>query len=300
MELRVVKSGAVMFDALHACGLGVLVATAADAEVKLVDQGLTYKLRCSGRVPAAGLGLLDSVLRLPGSEETQDWAQPSIEVSNLDGLLAALFTTPGIRVVSAADLLLKQRFRPEAFADGLKKLNRALARWRKYASKVSKDSSQGWLWGVLQDYDAACPVVPLAARKRTRGDLSALMTLDPAFSYSTRRPISDGLVGQRSNCALTNARWAVLLALVGGARFLRAQRVAGKLVNLYVPLPASAKICSETVLPLLHSAKHPSDQAIALNWLRLWRASRSSRMTWSGLAYQVMPVSYTHLTLPTN
>jgi hypothetical protein len=88
------------------------------------------------------------------------------------------------------------------------------------------------------------------------------MTLEPAFSYSTCRPVSDGLITHRTNVALQGTSYATLLALVGAARFLRAQRVEGKLVNFYVPLPAHAILDSESSLPLLRSVGCASDQAI--------------------------------------
>ena len=44
MELRVVKTGAEMFDALHAYGLGILTASASQTPVELSDEGISYKV----------------------------------------------------------------------------------------------------------------------------------------------------------------------------------------------------------------------------------------------------------------
>jgi hypothetical protein len=45
---HVVKVGAEMLDALHAYGLGILIASATDSPVELNDKGIVYELGSHG------------------------------------------------------------------------------------------------------------------------------------------------------------------------------------------------------------------------------------------------------------
>jgi chorismate-pyruvate lyase len=291
VEWCVAKIGAEMFDALHAYGFGILLASASQAPVRLKDEGVVYTLHSRIRTPPqATVDLLDEVLVLPKLDDIPVAARSHtpvpLAVANLDGLLAARFTTPGIRPVSVHDLLDKQRLNPSALADGLTKVNTARAQWKKYAARKSRRSS-GWLLDLLQDYGVAHPKIPLpvdAADTR----LSVLMTIDPSFSYSTRRPISDGLITDKHNVAISGPRYAALLTFIGAARFLRAQRVAGHRVNFYVPLATSITLDAETALPILYPVEHASDHAVGLRWLTHWRMARASKTRWKSLAYQVL------------
>jgi hypothetical protein len=291
MEWRVAKTGAEMFDALHAYGLGILVACAGQSPVELKDEVLSYKLQTVGdRLDHATKDLLDGALTLPSAtnfqEDSKNDTKNDMAVANLDGLLAALFTTPGVRVVSTTDLRYKQRVHPTVTEAALKKVNSAMKRWERYVQKVSRDS-QSWLHNALQDYDAFNPVTPIVGRQR-KGDLAILMTLDPSFSYSTRSSNSDGVITDRTNTTLRETRYAALIAFVGAARFLRAQRVRGSLVNFYVPLPSLLELHPDTALPLLSTMDHPPNQALALQWLIYQSTAQSLNTKWVGLAYQVM------------
>jgi hypothetical protein len=52
-----------------------------------------------------------------------------------------------------------------------------------------------------------------------------------------------------------------------GPRFLRAQRLAGALVNCYVPIARDLSIAADTSLPLLLSTDGSPDQALLRRWL---------------------------------
>ena len=66
MEWRVIKLGAQMFDALHAYGLGVVVASSTNEQVVVQDGGCFYRLSCSsGAVPPVPIDLLDEIFLLP-------------------------------------------------------------------------------------------------------------------------------------------------------------------------------------------------------------------------------------------
>jgi hypothetical protein len=241
-------------------------------------------------LPCAATNILTEVLALPTTDDIQaaerHRTQVPVTVANLDGLLAALFTTPGARLVSVTDLLDKHRLSSSAITDGLAKVGAAIARWGKYAERESHLAAN-WLSDLVQDYDVAQPRIPSPVQSSKR-DVSVLMTIDPFFGYSTRRPVSDGLITDKTNVALQGTRYAALLALIGAARFLRAQRVAGNLVNFYVPLADSTVLYPETALPLLYRMEHTPDHAIALEWLACWRIAQSSSTCWNGLAYQVI------------
>jgi hypothetical protein len=289
MEWCVVKTGAEMFDALHAYGLGILVACAAQSLVELTDEGLSYKVKTPvSRFDRVTEDILDSALALPSLTSLQEekGTENSIATANLDGLLALLFTTPGVRVLSTTDLRYRQQGRPATAEAALKKVKSALKRWRKYAQRESRDS-ESWFHDALRDYDAVNPLAPVVGNKRDK-DLTILMTIDPSFSLSPCRPISDGFITAKTNVALREARYASLLAVIGAARFLRAQRVGGSLVSFYVPLPASLRLHPDTALPLLPTTGYPSDQAVALQWLVCQSTAQAFDTAWEGLAYQVM------------
>ena len=75
--------------------------------------------------------------------------------------------------------------------------------------------------------------------------------IDPSFSYSLRRPTSDGELTHKSNLTVRGTRFAPVLTYLGASRFLRAQRVTGSLVNVYVPLPSNLILTRKIAFPPL-------------------------------------------------
>jgi hypothetical protein len=111
MEWSVVKIGMEQFDILHAYGLAILLATACGEPVELRAMACHYRLSCSIlHLPQVNCRtLLERVLPLP-AEEVVRASEPRAQeqrlpVTVLDGLFAALFTFPGVRVLSVSDLL---------------------------------------------------------------------------------------------------------------------------------------------------------------------------------------------------
>src|SRR6266404_2249500 len=109
MEWSIVKIGSIQFDILHAYGLGILLAAATGQTVVLRDAGCSYRLLCPVlELPRVNCDtLLQSVLPLPSEEAMRAIDDPrageqSLPVTVLDGLLTALFTTPGPRVLSVS------------------------------------------------------------------------------------------------------------------------------------------------------------------------------------------------------
>src|SRR6266566_3522400 len=136
MEWRVVKIGIAQFDILHAYGLGILLATACGEPVELWETACHYILSSPvKRLPRISCNeLLGKVLPLAGEEDLQAYAHGALEqylpVTVLDGLLAALFTTPGLRVPSVSELLKKQHLDTKAMQKGLHKVANCINRWK--------------------------------------------------------------------------------------------------------------------------------------------------------------------------
>lgn len=308
MQWRVIKIGAEMFDMLHAAGLAILLAKATGEPVELVDQGYCYDLSTPvARVPQASVELLDELLVLPQPDKklpetikhppeqknTVAEKPPDLPLANFDGLLTTLFTSPGGHFLSVADVLQKQQSDQAAPAQAIGKVTKAFQSWKDATFQVWKreqKSTQSWFERLLLDYDPQNPAMPLPANAGAH-DLSLVMTLDPTFSYSVHRPRSDGLVTQKTNLTIHGTRFAVLLALVGAARLLRAQRLSHGMVNCYVPLAAHSCFHAETALPPLPFKSSSPEQALLLQWLAYARAQQQAEkehVLWKGLAYQTI------------
>lgn len=291
MEWTVTKVGAEMFDALHAYGLGIALTHASNAPVELKDAGPGYELVSSSTDtwPKDSEAILGEILTLPTTTQLQagknNLADAPVSLTALDGWLAALFTVPGVRLVSVFDLFDKQKLRPAVVEAALAKVKTAVSTRKRFVERTS-GQSVGWLMAALQDYDSLCPQLPYPDRKRS-GDLGILMTLDPSFSYSTCRARSDGLIMDKTNMTIRGTRYATLFAFIGASRFLRAQRVANNLVNFYVPLIDSATLDPETTLPILHTTRLASERAMIYCWLAA-SVAHGSAMRLRGLAYQVL------------
>jgi hypothetical protein len=303
MECRVVKTGAQLFDLLHAYGLGLLLAHACGLPVEVSDTGCTYTLTCSAAAaPAGSPAILDELLTLPtpGEVEAARLPEAGLPVANLDGLLTVLFTTLGsVRALSVADLARKRRRDDSAAERAIAKAQAALARWKGLASKESRAGAVNWLERILQDYTPGAPAIPVpASATNTRRDLSLVLMMDPAFSYSTRRPRSDGLVSQKTQVTIRGTTFAVLLASIGAARFLRAQRVGGDLVNCYVPQTEWITIERDTRLPLLAPVEVEAHQALLVQWLTCATSVPGVRAQWKGLAYHTIQTQGTRAAIP--
>lgn len=291
MEWTVMKVGADMFDALHAYGLAMTLTYASGTPVELKDVGLGYRLMSSSTDtwPKDNQAILSDILTLPTPTQLQaeenTLAAAPVWLTTLDGWLAALFTVPGVRLVSVFDLFDKQKARPAVVEAALAKVKTAVSTWKRFVERTSGHSA-GWLMVALQDYDPLCPRLPYPDRKRS-GDLGILMTLDPSFSYSTCRARSDGLITDKTNLAIRGPRYAALFALIGASRFLRAQRVANNLVNFYVPLIDSAILGPETTMPSLYATRLASERAMIYRWLAS-SVAHGPNLRLNGLAYQVM------------
>jgi hypothetical protein len=303
MEWIVVKTGATQFDLLHAMGLGLVIATACRIPVRLEDKGVVYTLECSlSDLPAIPLEvLIDQTLELPSAEEvgkvTVRSDQVSTAIANLDGVLALLFTTPGVRAVSVQDAISKTRTRTQPgsrqaiasnateliIEDCISKASKAVKKWKK-SIEPKANKPQVLLLDLLEDYQNSPPGIPAFKKKSGAKDFTVTMTIESSYSYSTRQPLSDGLVGQKDSLAASGTRYAGLLAALGAAKFLRASRLANDLVVLFVPAIEKLKIELDSSLPILLNTDYNPAQAVVVQGL----ASLSSKEEWVGLSYQIL------------
>lgn len=286
MHWIVIKTGADMFDALHACGLALLIANGSDAETRITNCGTHYLVYCpSVTIAHTASDLLDRVLAVPEQIQLEAKAnQKDVPFSNLDGLLAALFTVPGIRAVSIADTLLKMKANELAGEKARIKVRGVIKVWHQFIERNNKQSAD-WLLDVLEDYRPDAPKIPVITLKKN-GLLSLTMPLDPAFSLSSNRWVSDGKVFDRCNVSIDRCRYGVLLAYIGAARFLRAQRVSGSFVNFYVPIPGEVTVTESSSMPCLYTMESPPHQAYLYHWLKLGLEGNQ----WKALAYQTLQI----------
>lgn len=291
MEWIVRKIGLEMLDALHAYGAAIAVASAFDSLIEVRNEGSVYRLSgLTGRLSEFTVAdFLARVLALPVIEQLEGdkkkLPKDDLTLTNFDGLLAASFTTPGVRFVSLLDLVNSRQLLTRGPA-ALKKVNRLITRLETFVERTSKGSTT-WFESALDDYTAESPVLPVIDRKRSSHDLTISLTLDPSVGFSTYRAISDGRVADKTNLTLRCPRLAVLFVIIGATRFLRAQRVGDRSVNLYVPIADSLVIRPGTALPILDSTSVSPTQAVLYQWLS-HSITASSGTVWYGLAYQTL------------
>lgn len=291
MDWVVIKAGAPIFDTLHALGVAVTVAHATQRPVEVSDQGMVSRIKCAiPEFPNVEIKISD-ILPLPtlaqvSALDPNASGKPSLPIANLDGLLATLFTVPGIRAIAVGDLPADHSQRSLKFDKCLKKVTKALSGWQRFIGQNSSDSGD-WLQEALNAYQLPSPAIP-CIRPKSENDLSVLMTLDPSFCHSLYRPISDGRITRKKNLTVDGARFAPLFAMIGAARSLRGQHVANGLVNLYVPSAKHVVVTADTAAPLLKATRHFSQQAAVCHWLKTFSTGHQLNATWKGLFYQTL------------
>src|SRR6266699_4668723 len=213
MQWCVVKLGIEQFDILHAYGLAILLATACGVPVTLQDTAYCYTLSCPEvELPRVNATLLlESVLPFPDEEELRlcdPRAQKmKLPVTVLDGLLAALFTTPGSRVLSVGDLLGKQRLDAEALAKGLHKVAKTISKWKTFARRTARRQGTDWLNNVLRDYNPERPAFPILVEGKYEEDIHVLMTIYPSFCFSLRSAQSLGWITENTQVSVRRTRY---------------------------------------------------------------------------------------------
>jgi hypothetical protein len=281
------KIGSEFFDVLHACGLAVLIATATKEPVQIDDRGAYFQLRSTcEKKPQATSRILAEILKLPTRAALRQYRsqEPAVSLANLDGCLAFLFTTPGVRVNSVNDLKSKLAMTSTAYGDAIAKVKS----FQRSLKSLDKNSNRAiWLTDLLRVYEVENLQYPGLIPKPS-GQLGLNMILDPGFSYSTHSPYSTGEIEERSNIGIANTPHATLLARLGAARFLRSQRVAGNCVNFYVPQITQILITANSCLPLLTFTSHKSSHAAVAHWVHVWQKQHDLHFRAAGLAYHTL------------
>lgn len=286
MEWIVFKTGASFLDQFHGLGVSICLAYLTGQPVEIYDCGLFFKLVCKiEKLPDREVNLSD-LLVLPTLEQVlaldkKVWQEASLSITILDGLLAALFTVPGFRVVSVDDLLNKLG-KSVTWDKCLEKITKALSRWQRFIDRNASNKAR-WLREALSAYEVDRPTVP-CLRPCSEKDIAVLMTLDPSLGFSLHQPTSDSQLTQKKNLTVNGAPYAPIFAMIGATRFLRAQWVANDLVNLYVPLIQRAVISPHITLPLLKSTSRSLQQAALYQWLSHF----SHQLCGRGLGYQTL------------
>lgn len=292
MRWHVQKMGRVLFDALHAYGIAIVIATVTKQPILLQDHGSVYELICSvSALPAVTADLLDQLFPLPTEEQLSLPAEEHsafFTITILDGLLAALLTIPRFSYAPTVhDLCLAQRFKPLSVANGLQKVSQQVRIWKDWVRQTAHDATN-WVAEMLNDYTWQTPVAPVLFAGQSKRDLHVLMTIDPSFAYSFRQPINTGHLTRKANVAIHGTRYATLLAFVGAARFLRVRPSTSPYLVFSVPVMSSGVIEAQTSLPPLPPHATAPDVALTMQWLALFTTPVLPDVQWQHLAYQTL------------
>lgn len=287
MEFKVIKIGAVMLDVLHAYGLAILLTHVFDNNVNLLDRGTHYLIRLPDKdVPHFSANFLYQILPLPSLEQLDDIRnidKGELSLAVMDGLLAACFTMPGVRCASVNDVSNLIGVRPQIGRQAHKKLARVIEQWTIFIKKISHTESN-WVQEMLEAYTPTSLTMPIVTEKR-KNMRGLTMPLDPAFSLTNSRWISDGLLTRVTNTSLDGTHFGVLLSYIGAAYCLRAQRVNQNLVNYYLPIPQNVTLSSNSIFPTFYQAERSATNALLYTWIGFWLREEEE---WSGWAYQIL------------
>jgi hypothetical protein len=292
MRWRVLKMGRALFDALHAYGVAMVIATLTAQPVTLQDAGCAYELACSvSTLPASPVDLLDRLFPLPTEEQLslpEKERSTLLAVAVLDGLLAALLTIPRFSYIPTVDGICQaQHFNQLAVANGLQKVSQQIHIWKDWVQRTAQDT-MNWVAEMLNDYTWQTPAAPILFAGQSKRDLHALMTLDPSFAYSFRQPINTGYLTRKANVAIHGTRYATLLAFVGAARFLRVRPGTDPYLVFSVPIMSSGTIEAQTSLPPLSPQYTSPDIVLTMQWLALFLTPTLPDVRWQYLAYQTL------------
>lgn len=291
MNYHILPTGARMFDACHAYGLGVLLAHITQQPVEIMQTSAGYCLSTRQHpIIQADLDTVRAILSLPTADDIANTSVNSdtkaLSLGNLDGLLAVTFTMPGVRIISVADATNKQKVRPDIWEQAVNKARAAVERIVAYIAHLCVLDPHTLTTLLVTAYASDQPVQPIITVKR-KNTLSIPMTIDPVVGFSTRHPLSDGRITDNVNLTVENPPLAVPLAYIGAARFLRAQRCSNSLVTIYVPILHKITIDTTTSLPLLPGLSCPAEQALAARWL-MYAEQQSAIAEWYALAYHTL------------
>ena len=265
-DLIVVNTGKPQLDSLHALGLAKTIAMATDNSVVCSNVGTHYLLEFSGKMPSVCFQkTLRSLFPIPFSTSLENSDQREIQF--LDGLLGAAFTMPGPRVVSVADVLCKAQDFPSVIPAAVEKASALYLRIDTPFARSTKHK-KSWLHEMVSDYEPRLVKIPELHVGHSQ-ELCVTMPLEPTLALAPRRQVSDCVIGDRTSVKLNGSRFAPALVYIGAACFLRAQRVRGGAINMYVPIINDAVITPDTYVPCLAAGELRHDQALVRQCLSM-------------------------------
>ncbi len=279
-----------MLDALHAYGLGVLLANVTHAPVSLYDKGALYVLTTRARaISEPSKALFERLFPRPTNILLKKgMSRPDkyfLEVAGMDGLMAALITAPGPRMLSIYDLQSRCRLNPTFLSACVLKLHNLHTRLARTWNANLKRKT--W-WDVLaEDYSESSPKQLVLERKSSR-QLTLPLTIDPACAFANHHAGRDGFIGDRTNITVSDPCLAGPLIYRGAARFLRAQRAAEDQIVYFVPLAGKVTLNEKTAEPVHKNLFISSTQAVLKRWLEFGLAPSRKNWQWAGLAYQIL------------
>jgi hypothetical protein len=307
----VAKIGTNMSDTAIVIGMAALINEATGSSVHITNEGSWFKVTSTNVMMDYSVEtetLLDRVLELPTIEEMIELTnnphfadeKPRLRktVGNFDGLLAVQFSK-GKRLLSVSDLLAQSKkgdFSP--IQAGLTKAQEVVEVLKEVVLHVTKNPVN-WVESLLADYTLSADsagrlqpgALPTVKPRRDSKNLSVPITLDPAWSYATRRLFSDGLITDKNNLTFGGSSYATLLAFIGAAKWLRAHRITGNLVNFYMPVPINLTYSAHTTLPCLSRVDFNPKRAVVIEWLNFYLLDsrlQPEELLLDGLAYQTM------------
>ena len=292
MDFRVMKVGQVRFDTLHACGLAILLNHLVKKPVHVVDEEISFHIYFKGNLPEQmPEEILKEILVLPSKEELVQFLNnpfQSLPLGNMDGLLAALITSTGIRVVSVVSLKFLINDNLQAIDKAIWKIEHAIDKWMKALEKGYQNKRKNWLSDILSDYSYSHPEIPLPLSKcSARVRLS--MPIDPAFGFSPRSPNNNQVISH--GISLNGTPYSSILAYIGAARFLRAEVGSRYKVYLYYPVIKVLVVDDKTYMPILTSGEMLGDKSLFLFWFNSYKnygQKNFKTVSFLGICYQVM------------
>lgn len=288
MNYSCMKTGFEPLDSIHAIGLGLLLWGASKQPVIVEDRGLFHMITTEAPIEPINLAtILADLLPLAtvaGLEADIQCAERATYV--LEGALAWLLTSPGVRAVSVASMRRRSFRNPNIAEAAISKCSRLLDRALSLAQRINKRLGTS-ADRMLAGYAADDPQ-PIFFGPKPSGGLSIPLVLEPALGYAYRHQLADGDIADKTNVAAISPLIAPLLLLLGSIYCIRSQEVAGGLVHIYAPIVRQAIISGAPVLPCFPATDASSDEALMGMWLKAGFGQLFCQGNWERLAYQIL------------
>jgi hypothetical protein len=288
MNYICLKTGYESLDSIHGIGLGLLLWGASGQPVTVEDCGLFHVITIETPIHSINLPIiLEGLLPLTTAADVEADTQCTARATYvLDGALAWLFTSPGVRAVSVASIRRRSRHNPKFAEVVISKWSRLRDRVLSLAQRVNTRLGTS-ADRILAEYAADAPQHIVFGPKPSCG-MSIPLILEPALGYAYRHVFADGDVSDKINVAAISPTLAPILLLLGSIYCIRGQDVAGGLVHIYTPIVQRIAVDGSPLLPCLVYTDHPSDEAVLYHWFELQHYTSTSSMQWARLCFQIL------------